>query len=270
MKLKSVLLSLLAVSLLPSVEMCAQQVVFVKSRPIVSDRPVPPNPKNKDRQLENSSNSPAASNPLHIPCRSKQATPDLMDLAAYYTSSLKGGNLGSLPSGVRAFSKAAFDIRGMIQLAGMKPSSHPDAVRGIAIHYKGEKIDFLHGAAGYAEEDSVIGNYVLHYANGVTKRIPLVYGRNIQNSFGVDAVPVLTDAAAVRTGKNVQVFKYTANNPLPGIEIKTMDFVSNNTRAAPFLIAMTIEPIQAERTYEWFDSIKAWNPDCAERSFGRP
>jgi hypothetical protein len=55
------------------------------------------------------------------------------------------------------------------------------------------------------------------------------------------------------------VFKYTANNPLPGVEIKTMDFVSNNTQAAPFLIAMTIEPAQADRTYEWFDSIKAWN-----------
>jgi hypothetical protein len=72
--------------------------------------------------------------------------------------------------------------------------------------------------------------------------------------------PALTDAVTAWSGEAVQVFKYTANNPLPGVEIKTMDFVSNKTQAAPFLIAMTIEPDQADRTYEWFDSIKAWNP----------
>jgi hypothetical protein len=260
MKLKSVFLFLLAVSLLPSIEACAQQCGDVQPWLIASNRPLPPNPQNADRQLQNSSNTLAASKPLHIPCRSKQAIPDLMDLTSYYTSSLKEGNLGSLPQGVHAFSRAAFDIRGMIQLAGTKPSAYPDAVRGIAIHYKGEKIDFLHGAAGHAEEDSVIGDYVLHYVNGATKRIPLVYGRNIKNSIGVDSGTVLTDAVTAWTGKNVQVFKYTANNPLPCIEIKTMDFVSNNTQAAPFLIAMTVEPIQAERSYEWFDSIKAWNP----------
>jgi hypothetical protein len=148
----------------------------------------------------------------------------------------------------------------MIQLAGVQPSAHPNAVNGIAINYIGEKIDFLHGAVGHAGEDTVIGNYVLHYANGETKKIPLVYGRNIEDSFPGSSRSVLTDAATAWTSKNVEVFKYTANNPLPGVEIKTMDFVSTNTQAAPFLIAMTIEPAQADRTYEWFDSIKAWNP----------
>jgi hypothetical protein len=203
---------------------------------------------------------PLGSAAAQIPAQSKQAIPDLMDLTSYYTSSLKAGNLASLPQGVHAFSRAAFDIRGMIQLAGIKPSVHHDAVKGIVINYKGEKLDFLQGAAGRTKEDTVIGNYVLHYANGETQRIPLVYGRNTKDSFSGDAEPVLTDAAAARAGKTAQVFKYTVNNPLPGVEIKTMDFVSNNTQAAPFLIAMTIEPAQAERTYEWFDSIKAWNP----------
>ncbi len=210
------------------------------------------------------------SNSLHIPARSKQAIPDLMDLTAYYTSSLQEGNLESLPQGVHAFSKAAFDIRGMIQLAGRKPSAYPDAVQGIAINYKGEKIDFLHGAAGDAAEDTVIGNYVLHYANGETKKIPLVYGRNTKDSFGGYAGSVVTDATIAWSSQAVKVFKYTGNNPLPGVEIKTMDFVSNNTQAAPFLIAMTIEPIQAERAYEWFDSIKAWNPIAPRDTLASP
>jgi hypothetical protein len=201
-----------------------------------------------------------AAEPLNIPARSRQAIPDLMDLTSYYTSSLEDGNLGSLPRGVHAFSRAAFDIRGMIQLAGTKRSAHPNAITGIAINHKGEKIDFLQGAAGRAGEDMTVGSYVLHYANGETKTIPLIYGRNIKDSFGGSSEPVLTDAATAWTGETVQVFKYTANNPLPGVEIKAMDFVSSNTPAAPFLIAVTVEPTQAERTYEWFDSIRAWNP----------
>ena len=178
-----------------------------------------------------------------IPARSKQAIPDLMDLTSSYTSSLKDGHLESLPQGVHAYFRAAFDIRGIIQLAGKKPSAHPDGVKGISINYKGEKIDFLHGAEGHAGEDTVIGNYVLHYADGETKRIPLVYGRNTKDSFSGNAEPVLTDAGTVEANETVRVFKHTVNNPLPGVEIKTMDFVSTNTPAAPFLIAMTIEPI---------------------------
>ena len=200
------------------------------------------------------------SNSLRIPARSRQAIPDLMDLTSYYTSSLEESDLAAMPKGVHAYARAAFDIRGVIQLAGNKPSAHPDAVKDIAIHHKGEKFDFLHGTSGSVEEDTVIGSYVLHYANGETKKIPLVYGRNTKNSFDGNCGDILTDAVTAWTHETTQVFKYTAYNPLPGIEVKTIDFISNNTQAAPFLIAMTIEPTQAERTYEWFDAIKAWNP----------
>jgi hypothetical protein len=260
MKLGHVLLLFLGLSLLPAITAYTQQTGQPPSRPAALDSPALLDPQNVNSTSPIAKSFSTASNPFQIPIRSKQAIPDLMDLSSYYTSSLKEDNLGSLPQGVRAFSRAAFDIRGMIQLAGIRSWAHPDAVKGIAIHYKGETLDFLHGAAGYAEEDTVIGNYVLHYANGETKRIPLVYGRNTKNSFGGNSGPVLTDAATAWSSETVQVFKYTANNPLPGVEIMTMDFVSNNTPAAPFLIAMTIEPTQADRTYEWFDSIRAWNP----------
>ena len=131
-----------------------------------------------------------------IPARSKQAIPDLMDLASYYNSTLKDGNLASLPLGVHAYHRAAFDIRGMIRLAGASSSDYPDSVTGIAINHKGEKIDFLQGAAGRATEDTLVGNYFLHYANGETKSIPLIYGRNIKDFRGTDE-PVLTGAFSV-------------------------------------------------------------------------
>jgi hypothetical protein len=196
---------------------------------------------------------------VRTPARSKQAIPDLLDLSAYYTSTLDGANLGTLPQGVQAFSRAAFDVRGMIQLAGAQPEKGRAAVEGIVVDRKAEKIDFLQGAIGSALDDIQVGAYLLHYETGETRRIPLIYGRNVTNSFAVP-MQITTDAAVVLAGKSARVFKYTANNPLPGVAIKTIDFVSMKTSAAPFLIAITIEPPQTARTYEWFDAIHPWNP----------
>ena len=165
-----------------------------------------------------------------------------------------------MPQGVVAYDRAAFDVRGMIRLSGSKLTPTATDIKDIAIHRKGEKFDFLHGAVGTAEEDKVIGYYVFHYANGETRQIPLVYGRNIKDSFTLEPQVALTNAVTAWTGAIAQVFKYTAFNPLPTISVETMDFVSCNTQAVPFLIALTVEPAQADRTYEWFDSIRAWNP----------
>jgi hypothetical protein len=270
MKLGCVLLLFLGLPLSPAVAAHAQQSGNSQSQPGALDRSALVEAQNANSPVPISKASSLASNPLQIPIRSRQAIPDLMDLSSYYNSSLKEGDLGSMPQGVQAFSRAAFDIRGMIQLAGTQPSSQPDAVNGIAISYRGEKLDFLHGAVGHAEENTVIGNYVLHYANGETRRIPLVYGRNIKNSLKGIFEPVLTDAAIAWSSGPLQIFKYTVNNPLPDIKIVTMDFVSNNATAAPFLIAMTVEPAQADRTYEWLDSIRAWNPIAPRDSLASP
>ncbi len=206
---------------------------------------------------------------MQIPARSKQAIPNLLDLTSYYNSSLKEAGLGSLPQGVQAFSRAAFDIRGLIQLAGAEPSERPAAVTGIGVHSKAERIDFLEGASGIAADGTVIGEYLLHYANNETRQIPLVYSRNVEDSFAGSAL-IPTDAAVVSAGQSARVFKYTINNPLPGAEIETIDFVSFKTSTAPFLIAATVEPAQADRTYEWFDAIHAWNPIPARDAAATP
>jgi hypothetical protein len=195
-----------------------------------------------------------------IPARSRQANHDLIDLTSYYTVSLAEGGLATMPQGVVAYDRAAFDARGMIHMAGVKPTSDTLGIKNIPIHRKGEKFDFLHGAVGTAEEDRVIGYYVFHYANGETRSIPLVYGRNIKDSFTVESEVALTNAVTAWTGATAQVYKYTAFNPLSNITVETMDFISCDTQVTPFLIALTIEPAQADRTYEWFDSIRAWNP----------
>ena len=210
-----------------------------------------------------------------IPKRSRQANQDLVDLSNYYTASLDddwlgkpGVNLAPLPKGVQAFAKAAFDVRGLVQLAGKRAIEEtgidfPEAVKGIKINYKGRKLHFLHGTAWSAKEGAKIGEYVLHYANGQTKSVPIVYQQHVRDWWIQEGDPIPTDADIAWTGENkalhklgynVQIYKYTANNPFPSDEIETIDFASEMTESAPFLIALTIEP--NETVYEGFSRVK--------------
>jgi hypothetical protein len=69
--------------------------------------------------------------------------------------------------------------------------------------------------------------------------------------------------AAQASGCRVQLCRYTANNPWPDKEIATIDFCSTQTNAAPFLIGLTVEPL--EHTYEGFKAVSIDNP-IMERS----
>jgi hypothetical protein len=221
-----------------------------------------------------------APRPQHpIPTRSRQANQDLVDLSKYYTASLDddwlvkpGADLASLPKGVQAFAHAAFDVRGLIQLAGKKALAEtgidfPQAVKGIGIHYKARRLHFLQGAAWSADADAKMGEYVLHYANGQTRSIPIVYQRNTKDWWVKPGDSVLTDADIAWAGENeashklgyqIQLYRYTVNSPLPDQEIETIDFVSTMTDSAPFLIALTAEPNKP--VYEGFKAVTIDNP----------
>jgi hypothetical protein len=42
-------------------------------------------------------------------------------------------------------------------------------------------------------------------------------------------------------GYSIQFYKYTWANPFPTIEIKALDFISDEKDSAPFLIAVTLD-----------------------------
>jgi len=222
--------------------------------------------------LCNAYSNPKQSTPQHpIPMRSLQAIPDLIDLTDYYTASLdddwlvkQGTNLSSLPKGVHSFARAAFDVRGLIQLAGITAVEEtginfPKEVKGIKINFKGRRLHFLHGTTWSVKDDTKIGEYVLHYANGQTVNIPIVYQRNVRDWFIKNGDQIPTDAdiawtgeneASHKLGYNIQLYTYTVNNPFPDVGIETIDIVSTMTESGPFLIALTVEP--NETNYEKF------------------
>jgi hypothetical protein len=210
--------------------------------------------------------------------RSRQASKDLIDLTDHYTTALDenwlgkpGARLSTLPQGVQVFAEAAFDVRGLIQLASKRTreetgSDFPQSVKGIKINDKGRKLHFLHGTVWQAEEDTKVGEYVLHYTNGQTKHIPLIYQRHVKDWWGQEGDPIPTDSdiawtdeneAAGKLGYKIQLYRYTVNNPFPNEEIATLDFVSTMTESAPFLIALTVEP--NEHAYEGFSMARIDN-----------
>ena len=150
-------------------------------------------------------------------------------------------------------------MRGLIQWAGKGAIAEtgidfPRAVQGIKINYTGRKLYFLHGTAWIAVEDTKIGEHVLHYTNGQTKSISIVYQRHVRDWWIHAGDPLPTDAdiawtgeneASHKLGYNIQLYRYTANNLLPNEEIQTIDFISAMTKSAPFLIGITVEPNEA-------------------------
>ena len=230
--------------------------------------------KNKNDEIKNSENTAGQIEEVLkrdgiIPDRDKQVSPNLIDLSNYYTASLDddwlvtaGANLQPLPKGIQTFTGVEFDVRGLIQLAGLnlykeseldesgKKEHYPNAVENIKIQLKGQKIHFLHSTSWSANENEKIGEYVVHYENGEIKHIPINYLQSLRDWFTApnDPLPINADIAwkgqnetTKKLGLNILIFKYTWENPLSNIEISAIDFVSSITTASPYLIAITIE-----------------------------
>jgi len=198
--------------------------------------------------------------------RSNNATTDQIDLSDYYNASLDddwhqhaGHDLHDLPKGLQVFGGVTFDVRGIIQLASGTESLRktglalPEEIKGIKVNRKGRLIHFLHACGWQSEPGTNVGEYIIHYTNKETKEIPLVYGKNILDwwdypedekfEFGeAEEVWTGSNAATDRFNQKARLFKYTWENPLPYMEITTIDIISSLSYSGPFLIAITIQP----------------------------
>ena len=185
-------------------------------------------------------------------------------------------DLSELPSGLQQFGGVVFDVRGVVWLRSRLPnpsdptswgSDHdfPERVNGIAIGRKFSRLHILHAAttcfAGDTEsfkglngEPLAVAAYVLRYADGTQHAHEVVYGRDLRDWWwggrGDDEANV-ERATVAWTGSNagteryeakLRLFLCTFENPRSDVEVVGIDFVSKLTPAAPFLVAMTVEP----------------------------
>jgi len=198
-----------------------------------------------------------------IPARAAGTDKGMVDLSKYYNAALdetwhKGGmsdnTLKDLPRGIQTLDGTSFDIRGIVQLSGRQAERElsvqfPDEAANITVQQKGQKVHFLHCCGWPSPEGTSIGAFVIHYRNGETRSVPIVYGVDVRDWWMNEDGTSGSKLNVVWTGKNhsapdgppIGVCKTTWVNPLPGIEIDHIDYQSAMTNSAPFLIAITVE-----------------------------
>jgi thiol-disulfide isomerase/thioredoxin len=193
--------------------------------------------------------------------RGENVTPLMVDLSDYFHAALteswhpgnEGNDLAKLPSGVQTLEGVPFDIRGVVQLNGggmvdMQGKNYPRRVKGIKIGRKCERLHFLHAAGWAVDDGTLVGKYVLRYADGSRQALPIIYGEDIRDWWvGTDKVVELKHAKVAwqgqtSNGSEVRVYTRTWENPNPDREVASIDFISSMTRCAPFLLAITTEP----------------------------
>lgn len=196
--------------------------------------------------------------PVHagIQLRDPMADRHLIDLTNYYTLALTedasgalGYTLDALPTGVKQLGTVQYDLRGVVQVSSQQfagtGKKFPEAVKGIPVGLKCHKLCFLHASRWDEDNRTKIGSYMVHYANGRTWEVPIIYGvdlcdwRSIHDA-GADG-PVPAWQGHDNAGNEMGLFETAWTNPLPLEEIASIDMVSAMTNAAPFLVAVTAQ-----------------------------
>ena len=93
----------------------------------------------------------------------------------------------------------------------------------------------------------MIGQYNVGYASGETNTIPVFYGKDVRQWI-MDPTPLVKNDRSrlvwrgeTESGQEARLFRLSWENPRPDLQIAWLDFISHNTKAAPFLIAVTAD-----------------------------
>jgi WD40 repeat protein len=200
-----------------------------------------------------------------IPPRNPAAPPNLVDLSDFYTHSfgmLPWQDFSDLPTGIRILGGTQFDLRGLVQLEaadsedlGSPGSFRLPMARGIRVDRRCRKLHFLQAAEnGYrAKDGDVIARWVIHYADRSVREWPMIYGEHLRNWWhGVNDEPTPVSQATVAweghppiplqlQADSVRLFKATWTNPMPDVEVTSLDFIDGQGNVRPFVVAITAE-----------------------------
>lgn len=216
-----------------------------------------------------------------FPDRDGALSPRHIDLTAWFNGKLdamwlpvraariSGDDLTSLPHGSVRLTEVLFDVRGVIQLANSKTWTFqkyfPNRINGIPVNQQARYLHFLHACDGWDQDGTQIGSYVIHYLDGSTEELKIIYGKDTRNwwygprvlqaphseDLGAKEAAIAWQGAnhqsqkLSRSSSPLRLFRKSYENPKPGKTIAHIDFSSALTQAAPFLIALTVtdEPV---------------------------
>jgi hypothetical protein len=133
-----------------------------------------------------------------------------------------------------------------------RPHGFPERLEGIQVGLTARQLHFLHATQRPVAEGTRVGSYTVHFTDGESESLPLVYGRNIRDWWLKAAELPLpddtveawggTNAESAHNATSIRLFKWTWTNPQPGVTIASIDFEAETTESEPFLVALTAEP----------------------------
>ena len=197
---------------------------------------------------------------LRVAPRAQDCPPGLIDLARSSSLDPNSGfsldscwlgreltrlDLRTLPHGRTVLGGVEFDAR-VVRGWASSPRDWGHKAITFPIKQSCRRLHFLHATDLPEPEGSPVAAYVIHYADGQQLAIPVLYGRDIQAWLLEEDPPTkVQPPIAWRTnaggGITLQLCRFTWENPRPDVVIKNLDFASKETKAAPFLVAITAD-----------------------------
>jgi eukaryotic-like serine/threonine-protein kinase len=153
-------------------------------------------------------------------------------------SGTHGYDHSNVPRGRQRFLDVDFDVNGLVRVYAISTENYfrvfPDEVDGIRVKSKCQRIHFLHSGALH-------GRYRVHYTNGQSWEIPMTGGPSL--GFEVEpAHSLLAWKGKGSQGNDLKLYQTSWENPLPDLEMDSIDFVSSRTNwGEVVLFAITVE-----------------------------
>ena len=106
---------------------------------------------------------------------------------------------------------------------------------------------------GGAQDGEQVAHWVIQYADGTSREWPVIYGNQVRDWFFHEELPEDASHAVIAWkghapddrgtmgGGKVRLFKATWTNPVPEVEIRSLDFVLDTGNVCPFVVAITAE-----------------------------
>ena len=170
-----------------------------------------------------------------------------------HSNQYENNNLKTLPTGKQKLGGVEFEIGdGVMQLGSSNVAGKPTEIKDVRVGRAVKKLHFLQACGYSTADDTVIGKYVVHYADKTTAEIEMAYGRDVVDWWAYPDQKAPTKGKAAWEGQNeaskgfdakIKLYLMTWENPKPDKVVTSIDFVATNPDqpAAPFCVAITAD-----------------------------
>jgi beta-lactamase regulating signal transducer with metallopeptidase domain len=173
----------------------------------------------------------------------------------------EGNGLAELPRGEVTLGGIRFTVgERLIVLGGKDIPKLPKMVAGVQVQRKIMRLYALHavqfaGPPRLVCDGERIGEFTLHYDDGSSATLPIIFGVHVRNNWNDDRGTPVSEGKVVWTGRNrvsdwmnssLRLYLGVWENPHQDKTVTTLDFKSTDSDAGPFCVALTVEEAAAE------------------------